>query len=178
MTFTFSPGDTHYLPVILAIIAVAAVALLLSVRRLLLGISSKNWKPVRATVISVSIDHSTDTDNDTWYRPRMQYSFIAGSGQRFRSSRLSYRSLETLNYGDVASSMTGVLPGKEIRVHYNPGNPKQSVYFKGVSLGNYLEIGVLVMLLLFAADGIRKHVAITDPETIDPVPVGNTGEVQ
>lgn len=159
---TFSPGDPFYLAAVLAAITFFAVLLLMSLRRLYLGRKSERWKPVRAVVESVMIDYKTDSDNDTWFKPGMKYSFRAPNGQTVRSTRVSYRSLATLHYGDVAESMTGVVPGKEIRVYYNPKNPKQSVFNKGVGPVNYLEPLFIAVALWFAVSGFQKHLEISD----------------
>jgi hypothetical protein len=164
MELSFSPGDPYYLPAVGVAAVAAGVFLLLSLRRLLLGLQSNRWKPGLATVESVSIEEKTDSDNDSWFRPRVKYSFTSRSGRFVRSNRVSYRSLSTMDYGDAAKNLTGVLPGKQITIYYNPVNPRQSVLIRGVGIGNYLEIVLLFIFLLFALNGIHKHRTALDQE--------------
>ena len=56
---TFSPGDQNYLLIISIIGLVVSYLLFLSVRRLILGLASNKWRPIKAEVELVKIEAET-----------------------------------------------------------------------------------------------------------------------
>lgn len=157
MSFTWSPGDPDYLLVARIAGPIIFIWMLFSIRKLLLGLSSNNWIPINAKVEDVRIDHETDSDDDTWYKPKITYGYRLGNGRWVKSSRVSYRVLSSMNYSEAMKHVSGVKSGGNLRVYQNPKKPQQSVVFPGINFGNIFEIIVPIIMLIILLHGVHKH---------------------
>ena len=156
---TFSPGEEYYLQIILLLGIFISLMLLRAIYKLTKGFQSGSWIKSKAKVISVRINSSRDEDGDFWFKPKIKYQYFI-KGKMHISTWYSYKSMETTNYGSVSNRLAGINKNSEISIYVNPKKPKQSVVVQGISWGNIFEIGVLLTMLVFMSNGIKKHLEI------------------
>lgn len=123
------------------------------------GYESKFWPAAQGKILSTDIEVRKSTSRDhraglnrttTSHHGVVKYEY-AVSGQTFESDRISYKS-----YGgsqEHAKKVVAAYPvGSSVTVHYNPGNPAESVLEPGVGwasfLGPFLWVSPFFMLIL------------------------------
>jgi len=103
--------------------------------------ASATWPTAEGRVTSSEIEHSTDSEGDDDYTPRVSYTYQVNG--------LSYENF-TIKFGETTySSERTALEilarypiGAAVTVHYDPSNPDRAVLEAGVSGGSYIVLSV------------------------------------
>ena len=132
---------------------------MLAVRRFFLGLSSNHWLRVKAKVISTGVDSRNNSDNETWFNPKIRYSYRLATGRTYYSTRMSYKLLSSEDYMEAFQYIEGLKPGSELYVYINPGNNRQSVVVKGVNVRNVVEIVFYLIFVGLTLNGLHIHYA-------------------
>lgn len=107
--------------------------------------ASRNWPTANgrvqyATVETRSSRNDSGTSSTT-FQARIIYGYEIG-GQTLRSERVSFGEVSTSDPADAEEIVARYQPGTTVTVYYDPQNPELAVLEPGVSLGNYLLLGI------------------------------------
>jgi hypothetical protein len=110
--------------------------------------ASAEWPTAEGRISSSEIEHSTDSEGDDDYTPRVSYTYQVNG--------LSYENF-TIKFGETTYSsertaleiLARYPVGQAVSVHYDPTNPDRAVLEAGVTGGSYivLSIGVIFVFV-------------------------------
>ena len=121
------------------------------------GEQTKNWPAATGRIIESGVDsrsrtsrpHGRASRRDTDYSVRIGYSYEV-AGQKLEGQRLQYGN-ESHDKRASAKQQQSLYPaGKEVKVFYDPTNPKSSVLVKG-SGTSWLAVGLGFMALVLGS---------------------------
>lgn len=120
-------------------------------RKVRLGLASRQWKPIQAQILKVSIDEQTRGRDfkTTTYSAKIAYSYKVSSVV-YHSTCLTYQPTSRLSYEQAVSLVAGVLPGSDATAYYNPRNKSQAVLIRTNDTRNAIPFvlsGVAAVLL-------------------------------
>jgi hypothetical protein len=90
------------------------------------GDRARGWITVGGRVVSSRVNEYTAKDGTRHFRPLVIYAYGADDN-RFMSSRLSFRPVDSTNRADAEQAAGRYPVGTAVRVHYDPGDPQQAV---------------------------------------------------
>jgi len=114
--------------------------------RLWFAMRSEFWPSVIGTVEEVEIHESRDSDGDSFFEPRIRYTYRV-AGEPYSGKRLAFRPKGSYRYEAVLEALDGVVASKSHPVYYHPKRPRLSVLKPGPRLGNYIMLLVVFALM-------------------------------
>lgn len=121
--------------------------------------ASRDWPTVEGLVVDAHFGETEwyeDGDEGTTWSAHLRYQYFV-KGQRYLSSRFTWRSTRGLPQREAYALLQGLHRGMAVIVHYDPRRPGRAVVFPGVDGqdGGYPRslIAVSVALLIAAFAG-------------------------
>ena len=111
--------------------------------------ASSSWQQVEGVVTRSEVTHSTDSDGDDSYSPRVTYGYLAGNlRQESYTIKFGENSYDSRRSAEAIADRYPV--GQKVTVYYDPARPGKSVLEPGVTGGSYIVLGVGVLFLLIS----------------------------
>lgn len=141
-----------------ALLVVAAIVFLIRRRTAARQAASLSWPTCEGEVTRSWVHSYRDKDRDTQYMARVKYAYrIDGVG--YESERIAWGGRASSGVATAAQAVVARYPvGSSLRVHYNPGKPKEAVLEPsetgGLSLMTYIGVGFAAVVAAFVVAGL------------------------
>lgn len=110
------------------------------------GVGSRNWRPVKATLVSAYVDDKDEGDGEITFSAHVEYTYKIRT-ETFASKRLTYSDRSGLSQDEACRLVAGMTAGSEVTAYYNPSNPSQSVLRKGFDEKSFIRLAVSFALI-------------------------------
>lgn len=126
------------------VIVIGIMLIVAGTAEIFLSASSNNWQETALHVDNVTITHVAETDN---YDLFIFYTYTA-EGKEYSNMDGKALYYNTYHTSTEALDAAEALNGTDIRIYYNPDNPEQFSFSKGVDLITFIPIvlGVAVTI--------------------------------
>jgi hypothetical protein len=111
-----------------------------SARQLREARASESWPSVQGIVVSSSVQSTNDRDDDPYYSASVTYEYSV-DGVTYSCGRVSYDTTRG-RLKDAQEKVKRYPKGKQVEVHYNPGNPDVAVLEPGRTGEPYPWLGL------------------------------------
>ena len=117
---------------------------LLSLRR---GKQSESWPFTEGRVISSQVKGRRDTEGSTFSSAEVRYQYVV-NGTAYVSSTISFGSKIYLGRPGAEEVVAMYPVSAKTTVYYDPRNPRIATLETGISVGNFIVVGLSAMFLL------------------------------
>jgi hypothetical protein len=135
-----------------------AFALFYGIRGVIRGKASFSWPTIRGVIQESSIEHKVSFDSHGGgagtYHAKLRYAFVL-EGVTHSGSRVAYGDFGSSDPSHAQNIVNRYPVGKEVTVHYMPGDPDESVLEPGTNFGTWI---VPLIGFAFATAGILTFV--------------------
>jgi len=103
--------------------------------------ASADWPTTEGRITAAEIDHSTDSEGDDSYTPRVTYTYNV-SGRSYENYTIKFGETSYSSERTANEILARYPVGQAVTVHFDPADPDRAVLEAGVSGGSYIVLSV------------------------------------